>query len=416
MFLTRVLTAIVLLLLAGSLKAQSTMTIDGSCNFQLAATGNSVSINPSNGNVTVTSASGANCTAAAVSLTLPASAPVGTNFNVSWNATGTSGANPCTPSGGGSSNWSSQGALPATGNRTITAPGGAANNVSFTISCATGGTPVTDTKTMNFTAGAASVNLVAPTSVAVSANFVVSWTSSGTSGTNPCTPSGGGTSNWASQGALEPNGQRTITAPASAGSAVFSISCATGATPVTDSETISFTGGGGANCTGAVPPPGIGAGGATNWGTIYAGAVFPEPYNTNNTILVTRGQTRVIRIDPNFASPDTSRIGALVYVPSGVGAVVATISPCPNDFRQSELNTPTNRCYRGPANQIDFPFSFNNSGAGFCNLQAGQTYYINLHVGSGATPDSTGAFCESATCGYLGGTQAGFTASSPEEQ
>lgn len=413
MFLTRVLSAVVLLLLAGSLHAQSTMTIDGSCNFQLAATGTSVSINPTNGNVTVTSASGANCTAATATLSLPTSAAVSSTFNVSWTATGTSGANPCTPTGGGSSNWSSQGALPASGNRTITAPAAPATNVPFTISCATGATPVTDTKTMNFTAGTATVNLVTPGSVSTGASFSVSWTSSGTSGATPCTPSGGGSTNWASQGALEPNGNRTITAPATAGSAVFTISCATGATPVTDSETVTFTGG---SCAGVTPPPGIGAGGSTNWGTIYAGAVFPEPYNTNNTILVTRGQTRVIRIDPAFASPDTSRIGALVYVPSGVGAVVATISPCPNDFRQEVLNTPTNRCYRGPANQIDFPFSFNNSGTGFCNLQAGQTYYINLHVGSGATPDGTGAFCESATCGYLGGTQAGFTASSPEEQ
>lgn len=422
-YLFRVLLASLLLLCAMSARAQSTMTIDGNCQFPLSSSGTSVSINPTSGNVTVTSQSGVNCSPAGVTLTLPASAAVGTTFSVSWTSTGTTS---CTPSGGGGSNWSAQGTLPVSGNRTITAPASAATNVAFTISCATGGTPVTDTKTMNFTGGTASVNLVAPSSVNVGASFTVSWTSTGTSGATPCTPSGGGTTAWASQGPLEPNGQRTITAPASAGSAVFTISCATGGSPVTDSETVQFTGSS-TGCTGVAPPAGITQGGISNWQNIY-NQPFPFPTNGQVVLTLNRGSARAIRFTAPSpcpgCSPSLQASGFVLWTNlQGVDEtkVVTSISPCPYDFRANVLNTANQTCMSQPLLDATQNF-YLGTGSQFpqftCTLTPGQEYYVNMHIGSGSSPDATGAFCALTSCRFAGGGRQGFQAvqGTPDDQ
>jgi hypothetical protein len=419
-YLFRVLIASLLLLFVMDARAQSTMTIDGNCQFPLSTSGTSVAINPSTGNVTVSSQSGVNCNPSNATLTLPSSATVGTNFVVSWTSTGTTS---CTPSGGGSSNWATQGTLPTSGNRTITAPGTPATNVSFTISCATGGTPAVDTKTMNFTNIPGFVDLLAPSTVPTTTSFNVSWTSSGTTGATPCTPSGGGATAWASQGPLPATGQRTLTAPASAGSAQFTISCATGSTPVMDSETVTFQGGGGVVCNGVAPPPGISQGGISNWTNLYNGS-FPLPQNAQSFLTINRGSARAIRIVVPTPCPGCSPsilaagFGLWTNISGPDNAkIVTSISPCPYDFRESVLNTSNQTCMSPPLRdaQIDY---YLGAGSPFpqatCSLNVGQTYYINFHAGSGSTADATGAFCALTSCTWTGGGRQGLQTTQTE--
>ncbi|MCB1589713.1 MAG: hypothetical protein KDI56_12485, partial [Xanthomonadales bacterium] len=170
------------------------------------------------------------------------------------------------------------------------------------------------------------------------------------------------------------------------------------------------------NCSGVGPPSGIGPGSTGEWEALY-GQPFPIPYQAQRPIGISQATTRVYR----FVAPAAGQVingttvqstGSLHYFSSspGVGAgVISTISECPNDFRSSVLNTSTNKCYKGPAGTPGMSFSLINSGAGFCNLVPGRTYYFNMHAGSSSTPDSTGAFCEASVCNFVGGALGAFT-------
>lgn len=118
--------------------------------------------------------------------------------------------------------------------------------VAFWLLMGTTSTLASDGSEVSHVAGGSNgVILVAPTAVQFGDPFVLSWTSTGTTGATPCTPSGGGPTTWASQGPLEANGSRVVTAPFLPGSFVFSITCDINGNPVTDSELISFVSGGG---------------------------------------------------------------------------------------------------------------------------------------------------------------------------
>jgi hypothetical protein len=144
--------------------------------------------------------------------------------------------------------------------------------------------------------------------------------------------------------------------------------------------------------------------------------VFPLPVQTLADIPMTPGASRVIRIVPQLTANPSQNVGSLVYTSFQNANVVASISPCPNDFREGVLNTATQRCFRPASEQVDLAYRMTGFAPLFCNLTPGQTYYINLHVGTGSTPDATGAFCASGTCIYRGGTQAGLsTAAEPTE-
>ncbi|MEZ5441743.1 MAG: hypothetical protein R3F15_09675 [Lysobacterales bacterium] len=415
--LARTYFVVVLLLGAGALHAQSTMTIDGSCTFQLATTGSAVDVNPNNGNVAVTSLNGINCSTGApgVDLTLPTTAPINSSFQVSWNATGTTGSTPCTASGGGLSNWSAQGPLLPSGEVTLTAPNILATNVPFTITCTTASGTVQDTQTMSFNGEGPFVDLIAtPSSVTLGQFITLTWHSSGTTSATPCTPSGGGTSNWASLGPLGPSGSTTVT-PTSTGQVTFALTCATTAGALSDQESVTVSSPP-PTCAGVTPLPGISPGTPATWPAIY-GQPFPEPFNEQRQISVSQGVTRVI----SFVAPSPGQIivskpvnptltmtYTFLTVGSAEVAAVSTISECPNDFRQSVLNTSTNKCYRGPVGRPGLNISLVNSGTGFCNLTPGRTYYLNIHVGSSSSPDGTGAYCTEPVCTFFGGVLNSF--------
>ncbi|MCB1641651.1 MAG: hypothetical protein KDI37_07965 [Xanthomonadales bacterium] len=415
--LARTYFVVVLLLGAGALHAQSTMTIDGSCTFQLATTGSAVDVNPNNGNVAVTSLNGINCSTGApgVDLTLPTTAPINSSFQVSWNATGTTGSTPCTASGGGLSNWSAQGPLLSSGEVTVTAPNILATNVPFTITCTTASGTVQDTQTMSFNGEGPFVDLIATPSLAsLGQSITLTWHSSGTTSATPCTPSGGGTTSWASLGPLAASGSTTV-ATTAVGQVTFALTCSTTIGPLSDQESVTVISE--APCAGITPPAGITAGAETLWQNFY-GQLFPEPFNAQRQIGISQAVTRVFR----FVAPAPGQIIvsqpvnptlSLHYLsttnPAFDAGVVTTISECPNDFRQSVLNTSTNRCYRGPGGLPAMSISLANSGAGFCNLTPGRTYYLNMHVGTSTTPDATGAFCTLPICTFVGGALNSFT-------
>lgn len=110
----------------------------------------SLTINPSTGEVNVSSSQNyATCTAAqgAVTVTAPSTGTVNQTITVSWNAVNPVGANPCTPTQGGSTNWLAQGSAPASGSRQVTLPA-SAGPVTFGMQCTTASGTLTGTTTV----------------------------------------------------------------------------------------------------------------------------------------------------------------------------------------------------------------------------------------------------------------------------
>jgi len=393
--------------------AQSTMVIDGNCSFTMSTSTSTpaVQINPTTGNVTVNSQTGVACSPASVTLSVPTPVQVNQSFTVSWTSTGTTTCN----TSGGTAGWFANG-RPSSGSVNLTAPS-SAQTVAFNISCVTGGTPVTDSKNITFDGTAATVNLITPASAPVSQPFTISWTSTGTTG---CTPTGGTGTNWSSQGALPVSGNRSITAPASATTVTFGITCSSSGGNVSDSEQTTFTGGGGgANCDSVTLPPGIGGFGQQTWTTLYGGQQFPLIYSSNKTFAIGSGQGLRLAITPTLPTNGSSPNGTLTYneADSVARAGFMTISRCPGDFRLNVLNLPagcdgvftpcTTKCHTGieAQGQLSLGFRLQGTANNTCNMTPGAQYYVNIHFGGTSTPGPEGAFCAGSQCRIIGGTQ-----------
>ncbi len=392
--------------------AQSTMTIDGNCSFTLSTstTTPAVQVNPATGNVTVNSQSGVACSPASATLNVPSTVAVGQSFTASWTSSGTTSCN----TSGGIAGWPATG-RPVTGSQILTAPG-TPQTVNFTLSCVTGGTPVTDTKTVQFT-GTASVNLTAPTQSPVSQSFTLSWSSTGTTS---CTPTGGTGTAWASQ-SIGTSGSVNLTGPANPGNVLFGITCNTGSGTVADNETIQFTDID-PGCGGVTLPPNVGGFAQQTWSTRYGGQ-FPLVYSTNVNFNVSSGQGLRLAITPTVPTNGDSANGTLTYnEASGVPrAGFMTISRCPGDFRINILNQPagcdgvftpcTTRCHTGPeaSGQLSLSFRLQGTANNVCNITPGVPHFVNIHFGGTSTPGPDGAFCGGAQCAIIGGTQEFFS-------
>lgn len=95
-----------------------------------------------------------------VDLVASASAvPVSSTFTLSWSSTGTTG---CTPSGGAGTSWASLGPQATNDSVQLTAPASAASNVAFQLTCASSGSPVSDSELISFTDGLDCSNVPLP--------------------------------------------------------------------------------------------------------------------------------------------------------------------------------------------------------------------------------------------------------------
>ncbi len=161
-----------------------------------------------------------------VQLSGPTSVIAGASFNLSWSASGTAGAAPCTHSGGAGTDWAQLGPSPANGSVQLTAPA-SAQNLAFTLSCSNGaliGSALTSVQVIVVEPPAVSLSAT-PATLEPSGTTTLQWSASGTSGVAPCTPGSGSGTLWSNLGSLPANGSQQLTMPAEPGIYPFTLSC-----------------------------------------------------------------------------------------------------------------------------------------------------------------------------------------------
>lgn len=258
------------------------------------------------------------------------------------------------------------------------------NQASLTINPSTGNVAITTAQgnynACTFPVQSGSVSFTSiPTSAQVSTQISISWATVNPVGTNPCTPTQGGTTDWVSQGAAPGTSTRTVTLPATAGSVTFGMQCNTQVGLQSAQATVTVTAaGGGGGCTGGSPPdvmPTVSF--PATWGDVFSNQPFPNPIGNARKITVPLNQSIALRFNPSGSITQGSIETA--ESPGDPGAPIrVSISKCAGEFK--DYLADGRLClFRGNNNQANLIF-FNSSVSNpdWCSLETGSQYYVNL--------------------------------------
>lgn len=253
---------------------------------------------------------------------------------------------------------------------------------------------------------APTVSVTGPSSGQVNSQVSVSWTSTNTSGATPCTPSSNPINNTWNTGASAPNGNRTVTLPASAGTQTLTMTCS-GSTSPAGSSTLSI------NVTSTVLPPEctgtptdglIISANPGSWTTVFPGSTFPNPYGNAKAVIIPQGMSAAIAF--NSGSGTVSPIGAIETAEQSgqpAGPLRISFSKCPGDFRP-QLRVGQLCATTGGSNQASMVFRVGSIvGSGYCTLTPNTNYYFNITHRVPANPDEgiPQSECAGASCTTL---------------
>jgi hypothetical protein len=204
--------------------------------------------------------------------------------------------------------------------------------------------------------------------VSPSTTFRLTWSSTNTTS---CSPQLGGTTIWSSLGTLPTNGFQDLTAPATAQTITFQLTCTNGSQNVNQQTSVTVSsGGGGGNCT---PPAGNIVIGPTAWNNLFA---TPWPsYNGVSRQCVSNGNIASFEFNATSLPNQFGTISTSRFPGDGDGLGRVSISTTPGCFDGNVLTTP---CL-GPLAELPGVSWTNGSSAFACNLTPGQRYYVNLY-------------------------------------
>ena len=285
------------------------------------------------------------------------------------------------------------------------------SNCSFTLSPSTTTAavqinPTTGNVTVNSQSGVncspATATLTVPTPVNVNASFTVSWTSTGTTSCN----TSGGTAGWAATG-RPTSGSVNLTAPSTAQTVTFNLSCNTAGSPVTDSKNITFQGTSGS--VNLVAPSSVQVGSTFNlsWsstgttsctptggtGTSWASQSIATNGNLNLTAPANAGNV-VFGITCSTGSGNVSDSETISFTPVSTDCSGVTLPPGIGSFAQQTWST----LYGG---QFPLVYSTNRT----FNIGNGQGLRLSITPTlptNGDSPNGTLTYNEASTVARAG--------------
>ncbi len=205
-------------------------------------------------------------------------------------------------------------------------------------------------------------------------NFSLSWSSTNTTS---CSPSQGSGTQWSSLGTLGTSGSQQLTAPQTAGTITFQLTCTNGASSVSSTTQVTVQPVENPNCT----APGAGDLGEFN-GTF--GIAWPA-YNDKIRQFIVNGHYLSLHFTATASPTQFGTINTTGFPGDGDGNGVVSISPTPGCFNAALLGE---RCV-SPLSTYPGVSWTNGQSAFACRLTPGGSYNVNLYF-----PD-----CPSGTCG-----------------
>lgn len=216
------------------------------------------------------------------------------------------------------------------------------------------------------------------TQVNTGALITLNWASSNATS---CSPQQGTGTTWASLGTLPPNGSQTVTAPTTAGTVTFQLTCSNGArSDVKTTQVTVQSGGGGATCTQTYPNTTV-----TEFSTYFG--TWPA-FGHSIRISVPYNGAISWRFTASASTTQFGSVATVGFPGDGDGFGQISISRSPGCFNPSELGP---NCI-GPVSRemstgwANFPNQFS------CQLTPGQVYYANITYG-GAQSGTGGPYC-----------------------
>lgn len=240
----------------------------------------------------------------------------------------------------------------------------------------------------------------APASGTVNSTIQLSWATTNPSGTNPCTPTQGGSTNWVGQGAAPANGTRSVTLPSTPGSVTFGMQCNTVSGPITATATVNVTQQQTGNCSGTSPSVITPTSFPSNWTDVFGSQnTFPNPIGTARRVVVPVNGAVALRFIAQTGGLSVGRMESAESPGEPGGPLRVSISECAGDFRD-ELNTGKLCLYRGLTNQGQVLFAINQFSSGVCGLTVGSTYYANVtHLVPAYPPEGiVDSTCPAGSC------------------
>lgn len=227
-----------------------------------------------------------------------------------------------------------------------------------------------------------------PSSVLTNGTFTVSWSAINTNAGSPCTPSGGAGTTWASQGQQPAIGQLNLSAPATAQTINFTLTCAGPGGSDQETRTLTVTtNGGGGNCTAPFPVNPV------NWSQWWTTA-FPSHPGGRRQWIATQGNIDSISFVASSATNQFGSIAASGFPGDGEGAMQMSISSVAGCYTPANLGP---NCLSPVSSGASVGWAIGSSQFS-CALTPGATYFLNLTFGSASGPGS-GPFCVTGACG-----------------
>lgn len=207
--------------------------------------------------------------------------------------------------------------------------------------------------------------------------FRLSWSSTNTTS---CSPDLGSPTIWASLGTLATNGFQDLTAPGTAQTITFRLTCTNGSQSVNQTTSVTVSSGSGGNCT---PPAGQTVNSSTTWNGVFSPLPWPS-FNAVRRLCVSNGQIQALEFNASSSGTQFGTISTSGFPGDGDGLGRISISTSPGCFDGNVLPA---TCL-GPT--VTYPgVSWTNGSSAFaCDLTPGQRYYLNFYFPS----------CTSGTC------------------
>lgn len=219
----------------------------------------------------------------------------------------------------------------------------------------------------------------ASTQVSTGALITLNWSSSNATA---CTPQQGSGTTWASLGTLPATGSQTLSAPATAGTVTFQLTCTSGARSDTKTTqvTVQAGGGGGAACTQTYPNTTV-----TEFNTYFG--TWPA-FGHSIRIGVPFNGALSWRFTATSSTTQFGSIATVGFPGDGDGWGQISISRSPGCFNPAEIGA---NCVHAAAREPSTGWA-NFANQFSCPLTPGQVYYVNLTYG-GSTFSANGPYC-----------------------
>lgn len=225
--------------------------------------------------------------------------------------------------------------------------------------------------------------------------FRLSWSSTNTTS---CSPDLGSPTIWASLGTLATNGFQDLTAPGTAQTITFRLTCTNGSQSVNQTTSVTVSSGSGGNCT---PPAGQTVNSSTTWNGIFSPLPWPS-FNAVRRLCVSNGQIQALEFNASSSATQFGTISTSGFPGDGDGLGRISISTSPGCFDGNVLPA---TCL-GPTATYPGVSWTNGSSAFACDLTPGQRYYLNFYF-----PNCTSGTC----CRDLGNIQQLLESTPPSE-